>query len=191
MQKMEMVKGEDVERSKMDKETYVDHIVACVDVYLDGTKRQYLQRRSSSTNPYSLQTIEQEVYELERRAAIRRALQTKPGVVNAEVKYGQADGLKDGLLDHAVRLNRAKMGHQVNGLQPDPLDPATACDRSYTGGSEAALASGRNYDATPHGASFDPQRNMQAAGRTLMAQAVATGMVGIEAMVQEQELDLT
>jgi hypothetical protein len=65
MQKMEMVKGEDVERSKMDKETYVDHIVACVDVYLDGTKRQYLQRRGSSTNPYSLQTIEQEVYELE------------------------------------------------------------------------------------------------------------------------------
>jgi hypothetical protein len=52
MQKMEMVQGEDVERSKIDKETYVDHIVACVDVYLDGTMRQqYLQRRSRSTKP--------------------------------------------------------------------------------------------------------------------------------------------
>jgi hypothetical protein len=44
-QKMEMVNGEDVERSKMDTETYTDHIVACVDVYLEGTMRQYATPR--------------------------------------------------------------------------------------------------------------------------------------------------
>jgi hypothetical protein len=77
-------------------------------------------------------------------------------------------------------------------LQPDPLDPATVCGRSYTGGSEATLASGRNYDATPHGASFDPQRNMQATGHPYgSGSSYSHGGDRGSAVVQAQELDLT
>jgi hypothetical protein len=132
MAKMEMVQGGEVERPKMDRDIYIGHIVACVDVYLQDTKRQYRQRKTSATNPYTLETITDEVNELVRQNVIDRQLQTVPGTINPAITRSTSAGFKDGLLDHTARLNKARMGGSVHGRRGDPLDPDAIFGRNYT-----------------------------------------------------------
>jgi hypothetical protein len=145
MNQMEMVTGEDVERSKMDHETYIKHVIACVDAFLEGTKRKFLQRSGSATNPFTLAMVEHEheVNALVRKNVINRRLQTVPGSINPFITNTTEDGFKDGLLDHTVRLNKAKMGQGVHGLRPRQHDAEVIMGQSFTGGREATLGSGR------------------------------------------------
>jgi len=152
---MEEVEGDrQLDRSKMDQDEFLMHIVSHVKPFLPKVENQYEQFLHDEVNPFGLAMIWKGVTLMERHGKISRKL--------GSTFTTDADGRSVGL--HRMRTEQTRKGAQKAETDRPQManvhDPTSFFERSFQDGAGASLRSGLNYDAVEHGENFNAQRNL-------------------------------
>jgi hypothetical protein len=152
---MEEVEGEkQLDRSKMDEDEFILHIVGHVKRFLPKVEDQYEKFLHDETTPFGLAMTWKGVALMERNRKINRKLGSTFAI--------DADGRTVGM--HRMRTDQPRKGASTTEADrsnsANVHDPTSFFERNFQDGAGASLQSGLNYDAVPHGENFNPQRNL-------------------------------